>query len=263
MQLELLSRKGKGPQARVNVLFVHGICLGAWVWEANFLSFLAARGFSAHALSLRGHGASEGRERIRHWQLRDFADDIEWAVERIGAPVVIVGHSMGGGAAQHYLYRGGRAAGLVLMASAPPHGLLRASWSMYNRNPALWEELSRLQHTGIGGIDFGVVERGMLANPLSSADSTRLMERMGEPAVTAGFDLMGWRPVAPMPWSTPPMLVIGGERDEFIPPADVHLTGVYYGVRPVMLADCGHAIMLEARWEEAAMHLCNWLMATF
>jgi hypothetical protein len=59
------------------------------------------------------------------------------------------------------------------------------------------------------------------------------------------------------------MLLMGGERDDFVPPTDVQLTGAYYGLRPVMLAACAHAIMLEAAWEEAAQTLCNWLVKTF
>jgi pimeloyl-ACP methyl ester carboxylesterase len=263
MRLELLSHAAQGVKRGVSVLFVHGICLGAWVWAENFLPYLGARGFSAYALSLRGHGESEGRDKIRNWRLKDYAADLEWAIAEIGGPVVVVGHSMGGGVAQHYLYRGGKAAGLVLMASAPPHGLLRASMSMYNRNPSLWEELARLQYNSVHAVDFELIERGMLSRPQSVADRARLMRRMGEPAIAASMELMGWRPIAPFPWTTPPMLVIGGERDEFIPTADVQLTGVYYGVRPVMLAGCGHAIMLEEGWEEAAQALCNWLMKTY
>jgi len=263
MRLEMLSRLPEGAKREVSVLLVHGICLGAWVWEDNFLPFLAARGFPAHALSLRGHGESDGRERIRSWRLKDFAADLDWAIQRIGGPVVVVGHSMGGGVAQHYLYRGGRAAGLALMASAPPHGLLRASMSMCNRNPALWSELSRLQHAGIAEIDFDVIERGMLSHPQGVEERAKLIRRIGEPATAASFDLMGGQPIAPFPWATPPMLLIGGERDDFVPPTDVQLTGAYYGLRPVMLAGCAHAIMLEAAWEEAAQTLCNWLVKTF
>ena len=263
MQLELLSRPSGGPQRSVSILLVHGICLGAWVWETNFLPYLAERGFSTHALSLRGHGTSDGRAQIRHWRLKDFAADLEWAIKRIGGRVVVVGHSMGGGVAQHYLLRGGKAAGLVLMASAPPHGLLRASMAMYHRNPALWDELSRVRFTSVRNVDWEIIERGMLSHPQSGEKREQLIRQMGEPAVAASFDLMGWRPIAPFPWATPPMLVIGGEKDEFIPTLDVQLTGVYYGVRPVMLKDCAHAIMLESTWQEAAGHLCNWLITTF
>jgi hypothetical protein len=53
------------------------------------------------------------------------------------------------------------------------------------------------------------------------------------------------------------MLIIGGDSDPFIPPADVQLTGMYYSTRPGMLPSCAHAIMLEAGWREAAEAVCG------
>lgn len=74
---------------------------------------------------------------------------------------------------------------------------------------------------------------------------------------------MGWRPIAPLPWLAPPVMVVGGERDAFIPPVDVQLTGVYYGVRPNMILGCAHAMMLDPAWEVAAEQIGAWLIATF
>lgn len=263
MRLELLARKPEGPRRGVSVLLLHGICAGAWIWEGNVLPYLAAEGFPAYALSLRGHGESPGREDIRRWNLSDFAADVADAVALIGGPVVLVGHSMGGGVAQHFLARGGKAAGLVLMASAPPHGLMRASMAMYASNPMLWGELSRLRTHSLREIDFDVVARGMFSRDLTEAEREHFLTRMCEPALGASLDLMGWRPIAPPPWGVPPTLVIGGARDEFIPPVDVQLTGVYYGLRPVILPGCAHAVMIEPAWEDAARLLRDWLAVTF
>lgn len=169
MYLELLSQAPEAPERRVRLLFLHGVCLGAWVWRNNFMTFHARQGFRCYALSLRGHGGSDGADNVRHWRLRDFADDVAWAVDRIGGPVVIVGHSMGGGVAQFYLQRGGQAAGLVLMASAPPHGLMRASIAMFHHHPELWRELSRLRFISLRRADYSIIERGMVSQPLGRA----------------------------------------------------------------------------------------------
>ena len=62
MKLELLHlspRKDKKTKAK-NILFVHGICVGAWVWEDHFLPYFANEGYNSWALSLRGHGLSDG-----------------------------------------------------------------------------------------------------------------------------------------------------------------------------------------------------------
>jgi pimeloyl-ACP methyl ester carboxylesterase len=263
MKLELLSAIPKDAKREVSVLLMHGICLGAWVWADNFMPYLAGQGFPTYALSLRGHGESDGGARVGQWSVKDFSDDLAWAIEEIGGPVVVVGHSMGGGVAQYYLRQGRKMAGLVLMASVPPHGLLRASMSMYNRNPKLWEELQKTRSGRLTDADFAIVEKGLLSEPLTPQTRKAMLRRLNEPAIQASIELMGWHPIAPLPWGVPPLMVVGGERDEFIPATDVMLTGLYYGVTPSIVRGCAHAIMLERNWETAADLVCEWFIRRF
>jgi pimeloyl-ACP methyl ester carboxylesterase len=263
MERELLAAVPDGRRRAVSVLLVHGICLGAWVWEDNFLPYFAGRGFASYALSLRGHGGSGGAARIAEWRLRDFSDDIDWAVRRIGGPVVLLGHSMGGGVAQYYLRHGHSAVGLALLASVPPHGLMRASLSMFNRNPGLWDELFKARGGELHRLDLGILERGLFSGPGDGESRRALLERMTRPAVQASIELMGWRPIAPLPWLAPPTLIVGGERDDLVPVTDVFLTGAYYGQPPEIVPQSGHAIMLEAGWQGAADRICAWLIRHF
>ncbi|NJM33496.1 MAG: alpha/beta hydrolase [Rhodomicrobium sp.] len=263
MQRELLAAVPEGRRRSVSILLVHGICLGAWVWKDNFLPYFAERGFASYALSLRGHGGSDGAERIGEWRLRDFSDDVNWAVRQIGGPVVLLGHSMGGGVAQYYLRHGHQAVGLILLASVPPHGLMRASLSMFNRNPSLWDELYRARSGALDRIDLAVIERGLFSGPAGHNDRKTLLERMTPPALQASIELMGWRPIAPLPWLAPPTLIVGGERDDLVPMTDIFLTGAYYGQPPEVVPQCGHAIMLEAQWPHAAERICAWLLRHF
>ncbi len=78
-------------------------------------------------------------------------DDIEAAVGRIGEPVILVGHSMGGLVVQHYLGRAGKAAGVraaVLLSSVPPSGLASSAMHMSLIAPDLLWQLSILQTLG-------------------------------------------------------------------------------------------------------------------
>ena len=60
LALEVVTKRADAPRQPASLLFVHGINVGAWVWEDHFLSYFAAAGFDAHALSFRGHGGSGG-----------------------------------------------------------------------------------------------------------------------------------------------------------------------------------------------------------
>ena len=75
-----------------HVVLVHGAWHGAWCWAA-LQTELDRRGVPSLAVDLPGHGAS----------LEPFGDlhgdaaAVRAVVDRIGAPVVLVGHSYGGG----------------------------------------------------------------------------------------------------------------------------------------------------------------------
>ncbi len=105
MRLELITRTPTGDARPTPLLFVHGAYCAAWVWDRHFLPFFADRGYQAHALSLRGHGASEGHERLSSWRLRDYVADVEQVIVGLSRPPVLIGHSMGGLIVQKILHR--------------------------------------------------------------------------------------------------------------------------------------------------------------
>ena len=81
-----------GPASAAPLVMLHG---GAWRWQA-FLSLIPSLGrrWHTYAVDLRGNGRSgwvPGR-----YRLADFADDNTEFVERLNAPGVLVGHSIGG-----------------------------------------------------------------------------------------------------------------------------------------------------------------------
>ena len=263
MKLELLHEAAKEPKKRTKILFIHGICTGAWIWQDHFLPFFANLGYDSYALSLRGHGESEGREKVRAFTLSDFADDIEWALNEIGGPVVIVGFSLGGGVVQHFMQRGKLPAGAVLLCSAPPHGLMRAAAEMYASNPKLAHEMQIVLQEGPSAANLDIIEDGLFSGPPSAELRQRFAERMGDIAETASQQLTGWIPFAPFPWGMPKTLIVGGERDQFVPVTDVRLTAIYYGARAVIVPNGAHAIMLDKNWRDAAQPIADWLAKNF
>ncbi|MBF0135742.1 MAG: alpha/beta fold hydrolase [Magnetococcales bacterium] len=260
MKLEILSAQPTGPKRPFNLLFVHGMCVGAWVWSPHFLPCFADWGYAAHALSLRGHGRSPGAERIGWYCLADYASDIETALRELDGPTILVGHSLGGAVVQEYMRRsGGKAAGMVLMASVPPYGLTPAVWRMFFENPALWWELAVLMFAGARRVHQRTVREGLFSPGFPDQDFRHFVQEAGNESWVVGMELMGWRPFAPLPNSLPHVLVIGAANDRFVPVSEVHLSAAWYGTQAVILPDTAHAIMLEPRWQHAANAIHGWL----
>ena len=134
MRLEVITREPTPDARPTPLLFVHGMWHAAWCWSEHFLPYFAQHGFKSYALSLRGHGASEGREQLRWTPLGGFVSDVAQAVDQLDSPPVLVGHSMGGMVVQEYL-ESHQAPACVMLASAPVKGLIAATLRAALRHP--------------------------------------------------------------------------------------------------------------------------------
>jgi len=76
------------------LILVHGAANSASVWRF-WQEELAARGWSSHALDLRGHGESEALD-LSDTRMADYADDVLSLARRLRRPPVLLGWSMGG-----------------------------------------------------------------------------------------------------------------------------------------------------------------------
>jgi pimeloyl-ACP methyl ester carboxylesterase len=169
MALEVLHTRGSGPPRRLDLLLVHGIFVGAWVWEPHFLPYLSTAGYDVHAVSFRGHGGSSGDYRLSGLTLADYTADLNEAASALSRPVVAVGHSMGGAVVQNAIRTGTRFAGAALMASVPPGGLMPANIAMMWSNPRLWRELSAMFTSGPQSADPGACSPTASTRPCSRA----------------------------------------------------------------------------------------------
>ena len=102
-KLEVISKLPSSPRPAPPILFVHGAWHGAWCWDEFFLDYFAAHGFEAHALSLRAHGASEGRAQLHRCRIRHYVEDVAAVAARPQTSPILVGHSMGGFVVQKFL----------------------------------------------------------------------------------------------------------------------------------------------------------------
>lgn len=259
MDLEVISQT---PREAINappLLFVHGAFAGAWVWEPHFLPYFAERGFQAHALSLRGHGLSHSGGEILCARLSDYVDDVAEVASTLDAPPIIIGHSMGGMVAQHFV-RSHPAAGLVLLSSAPPHGLMGCWLNMLLNHPQLLGQMVMLEAGGASPlIDADVIRRALFSDDTSDDVLDHFMPRMKMESPLAVLDLWGLDlPLSSAPPSLP-ILVLGAENDAFVHPGAVRATAWAYETEAEILPGMAHAMMLDHHWQVAASRVLKWI----
>jgi pimeloyl-ACP methyl ester carboxylesterase len=258
MKLEVISHEPKGTARHTPILFVHGAFGGAWVWEQHFLPYFAAHGYSAHALSLRGHGTSEGWEGLPFARLRHYLEDLEQVAGGLESPPVLVGHSMGGMVVQKFMHAHPVPAA-VLMASVPPHGMVGTFFGMAFSNPMLFRELAMVQMFGPRVSNGDSVRRALFSPDTPEEIIRTCMPRMQAESSLAILDLMG----LDLPPSSRtldfPVLVMGAENDAFVYRGGLEATAQTYGTTAEIFPGMAHAMMLEHGWEKVADRILEWL----
>lgn len=261
MNLEVISRKPKGKTRGTPLLFVHGAYGGAWIWDQHFLPYFAEHGYASHALSLRGHGESNGWEEVGVARLRHYVADLAQVAATFDRPPALVGHSMGGMVVQQYLHEHETPAA-VLMASVPPHGLAGSFLDMAFGNPGLLVDMAKMQVFGPAVSDGESVRRALFSDETPQETIDRMLHRLQGESTMAILDLLG----LDLPPSTPtldlPVLVLGADNDRFVLRGALDATARTYRTRPVMFPRMAHAMMLEHHWEAAAKKILDWLDET-
>ena len=259
-ELEVIERKSTLPTNRPPLLFVHGLGHGAWCWAEHFLGYFAEHGFDAYALSLRGHGASGGREALRWTSIADYVDDVERTAAGLPRAPVVIGHSLGGMVVQHYLQRHAPPAA-VLVAPAPPGGMPLHTTRLFLENPLLTLEIFITREPGRL---FSTPERAskFLFSPDLEAEALhRYAAKLGGDSFRALWELTYRRP-DPARVRNTPLLVLAGSRDCLTPPSTARRTADAYGADLHILPDIAHDLMLDPDWRRAADAMHEWLSAT-
>jgi len=257
MQLETVTREPKGSPRPTPVLFIHGAFHGAWCWTENFLPYFAEHGYTSHALSLRGHGDSEGRERLRRTRIADYVADVEQVIGGLPQTPILVGHSMGGLIIQKYLEKHPAPAG-VLLASVPVRGLLKTIARIALRHPLafLKANVTLSLYPIIGTPRLAGEAFFSLDMPAERRDS--YFGRMQDESYFAFLDMLALNLPSPKKMDVP-LLVLGAESDFFFSPSEVEATARAYKTQAECFPNMAHDMMLEAGWQSVADCILRWL----
>lgn len=257
MQLELISRAPATGAHATPLLFVHGAWHGAWCWDEHFLGHFAQEGFAAHALSLRGHGGSEGRSRLHRTRLAHYVADAAQIVGQLPRPPVLIGHSMGGAVVQKYLETHVAPAG-VLLASMPPAGLARATLRLARRHPIVVARAGATLNLSALVATPRLARELLFSSSLSADGVQGYGERLQQESYLAFLDMLALDLPRPHRVTTP-LLVLGAGRDALFRPSEVEATARAYRTRAVVFADMAHDMMLDAGWRMVADRMLAWL----
>jgi len=269
-----------GPERPVDLLFVHGMAAGGWMWSPEWIAEFTGHGYRVwtitlpgreggrtlatdpaaldHALKLALAGADARATLDAAWKalpgaalfdgpgLEDFADAIAEGIARIGRPTAVIAHSLGGAAAQMLIRRGRAPAATVLMSSVPPYGLWRASLEMALTNPALFGALQDFSLGGIAALNHAVMKANLFPGGDTAHAYARMVPQLTDESLKAMMGSLGWPPFAPLPHPRRDVMVIGGTEDRFVPALDATATAFYYGTVPRIVPGAGHMMMHEA-----------------
>lgn len=257
MNIELISRIPSTADHAVPILCVHGAWHAAWCWEKHFLPYFAEKGYAAYALSLRGHGMSDGRRDLVRHRVKDYVEDVRSVVLRLTRPPILIGHSLGGHVVQKYLEQYPVPAA-VLMASVPVGGIVKMLTRLARTHPLRFLKVNTL-FTLYPFVDTPRMAKEMLFS--EGMNGEELKEYHGKLQDESYLSFLDMTFLAPLrPWRiTSDVLVLGAENDRVFYRRDIRKTGRAYNHRAVILAGMAHDMMLEQNWQQAADVILDWL----
>ena len=245
-----VSRLNAKAAPKGEMLFVHGAWSSAWYWRPHFMPYFASAGWNVAALSLRGHGASEGR--VRWASAADYAADVRAVAEIMDDPL-IVGHSMGGFVAQNYAARYG-ARGVGLLAAAPPGGVWPTFLRTLRSHPlkVLKVNLKLDLHALVEAQDDA--RRLLYSREPGDRSTDAHLTQLQSESYRIFLDML----LAPIRQRlNASVFVLGATDDRIFEPADVVKTAAFHGVTPVMI-DGSHMATVDDYWRDAADALASW-----
>lgn len=236
-----VERRGSGTR---HVLFLHGWISARRMWY-EVAERLDPQRFSLHLLDFRGNGASD-RPGAGH-DLLGYVSDARAALSSIDAPVLLVGHSMGGKVAQY-------------LASEHPANLdklvLVAPGTASGGRPSERHRQSAFETYG-NRAKIEAFQRAAMARPLDAP----VMERIVEDALVSQREHWeGWYDngrfaefMERLERITVPALCIGGSKDPLVPPSRIKrdVAQAIAGSLHVTLRDAGHNLPVETPTEIA------------
>ena len=212
----------------MDLLFIHGSgsCKEAWLHQTNHFK-------NGHAVNLPGHPVGNSYDRID-----DYAIWLNQHIEsRNYEPLVLVGHSMGGGIAMQYaLEHPERLSGLVITGSGGKLRVLPEILQLFNdamSNLALMEDYKATAFNNIGIELTEILKR--------RTDENGPEAHFNDFSACDNFDML-----SQLPEVNVPLLAVVGSEDTLTPPKYArHLAEAVTNGRCEVIEGAGHFAFAE------------------
>jgi len=258
MYLEVVTHEPQTAARSTPLLFVHGAWHGAWCWTEYFLPYFAEQGYRSHAIDLRGHGKSEGANRLRWTGITHYVSDVGQAIDQLEEPPVLIGHSMGGLVVQKYLESDSKIPAAVLLASVPPAGAMRTTLNIAMRHPAAFLKANAtLKLYPIVGTPE-LTREAFFSSQMHEETVRTYYHRMQNESYRAFLDMMLLKLPRPGRVKTP-MLVLGAANDTIFSQKEIKASAQAYRTQAEIFDDMAHDMMLESGWQTVADRILSWL----
>lgn len=256
MDLELIEPETTPARRPTPLLFIHGAWHGAWCWQEHFIPYFTGAGFAVYALSLRGHGQSAGRDRLRWTRINHYVRDVESIIGRLPSHPVLIGHSMGGAVVQKYLERQAAPAG-VLLASVPPAGVLKTTLRIARRHPLAFLKANLTLSLYPLIATPALAQEHFFSPTMPNALLMSYFRRLQDESYCAFLDMLALNLPRPRRVTTP-IRVLGAANDTIFHPPEVEATARAYGTKAKIYPNMAHDMMLEAGWRDVADDMLGW-----
>jgi pimeloyl-ACP methyl ester carboxylesterase len=259
MKLEIITKYPVHNQHPTPLLFIHGAMHTASCWDAHFLDYFAQRGYVSHAVNLRGHGKSDGRERLRWTRIADFVEDIANTVRRLPSPPILIGHSMGAFIIQKYM-EDHAAPGAVLLSSPSPAGLLPAALENARRHPLLFLKVNLTLSLFPLVSTPALAREAFFSADVPDEEMMAYWKQMQDDSYMAYLDMVALGlPKPARARGKTPLLILGAGRDNMLTSREIEATAMAYGTQAYIIPGVAHNSMLERNWQAVADRILAWL----
>jgi len=253
---------------RSKIVFIHGMFLNPKSWDA-WISHFRGLGYECEAPAWPYHVGEPSQLRsaisaeLGSLDLATVYSYFQRRLRRKADFPILIGHSMGGLLVQKLVSEGLASAGVCLVSVAP-NKMLGADWGFPRNCVSIANPLA-------GDDPYQLTEETFcrtFANTLSESEGHAAYQAYVVPESRQIMrDIMGSEATVDLDSPHVPLLFVGAEKDEFIPPSLVARNASDYADKRshceyVEFPNRSHFICGQPGWQDVADRVSHWLDAT-